>query len=536
MSRLSLSRPLTGREIALAWLGLVIVGALAFVPHIRNGGFYLDDWSNAAGALQPPGGPGFDNALSYFADLTIYRPVLVVYVPLTYFVFGMHMAHHLIWAAFLAVVVVALLYGILRTLGVPWIHAWLMGALVLVYPWFDSTRLWATADQISLSIAFAFGGLWLALVGLSRRRWRWHAAAAALYLLSILTYEVTLPMIVCAGVLYVLRSGWSKARMRWALDLVVVVIGGTWVGTHTMRETSSLSDDLSHLREIVTNGGTLLGKTLLPIGTQRTTLALLAIGLVSLAGLTARLRFPGRFEDAGDWGLVGWLSLVGSGLVAAALGWFMFIPADPYYTPSIYGMTNRVNGLAGIGLVVAVYGAFGVVGTLVGQIRRRTALIGVATTLALGSLLGAAYVDVFRRHSTIWDAAFVAERAGLDELQSRFRSLPEGTTVFVAGYPANQTLGVPIFAATWDIDGMMKTEYHDGTLWGYPVLPGLQLACSKSGIQLVGDGAPTTIAPYGMALIVDLSDDKHAKPTSRRSCQRVIGGYIAGPAYLSVTY
>jgi hypothetical protein len=536
VKHLSLDRTPSGREVTLVWLGLAVLTALAFIPHIRHGGFYLDDWSNAAGALHPPGGDGAGNALSYFADLTIYRPVLVVYVPLTYFVFGMNMALHLTWAAVLAVVVAGLLYGILRTLGVPWIHAGLISALTIVYPWFDSTRLWATADQVTLAVAFALAGLWIALAGLSRGRPKWHIGAAILYLLSILTYEVALPLIAAAGILYTLRGGWRAARLRWAADLIVVVIGGAWVGTHTQRTTSSLGGDLTHLKQIVDAGGTLLGRTLLPLGDQRTTLALACIALALLVGLAARLLLSERAGEDNGWGLAGWLYLTVAGLAVAGLGWFMFIPADPYYTPSIYGMTNRVNGLAGIGLIVAVYGSFGIVGALIAQTRSGLARAGLAVTLALGVVLGIAYVDVLRRHSTIWDAAFVAERSGLTELKSRFPSLPKETTVFVAGYPANQTLGVTIFGASWDVDGMVKTEYDDGTLWAYPVLPGLELACLDDGVSLTGTGAPERTAPYGTVLLIDLGSDHHAKPPDRKACQKAAGSYVPGPLYLSIAY
>jgi hypothetical protein len=529
-----MSRPLSRGEIALAWLALAVIAVLAFTPHIRHGGFYLDDWSNGAGALEPPGGHGFGNALSYFADLTIYRPVLVVYVPLTYFVFGMHMAHHLIWAAFLALFVVAMLYGILRTLGLPWIHAWPITALTLVYPWFDSTRFWATASQVSLSVGLALAGLWIALTVLSRRSWRWHTAAATLYLLSILTYEVTLPLIAAAGLLYTIRAGWKAARLRWAMDLLAVAAGGLWVGTHTARETSSFSENLTHLGEIIREGGMVLGRTLLPVGGEHTTVTLCALAAVTIAGFAALLARPDRFDGQG-WGLAGWLSLVAGGLVVAGLGWFMFIPADPYYTPSVYGMTNRVNGLAGIGLVLAAYGALGIVGTLIGALRARTA-VTVAAVLALGALLGAGYVDVLRRHSTIWDAAYVAERTALDRLQSDFRTLPSGTTMFIAGYPANQTLGVPILAATWDVDGMVKSEYEDGTLWAYAVLPGFHLVCHPDSIGLGGLGAPTTKGSYGTTLLVDLETQRWSKPRSRQACRKVVGSYVPGPLYLSITY
>jgi hypothetical protein len=535
-SRFSLSRTLTVRELAIAWVALVVLGVLAFLPHIRHGGFYSDDWSNAAGALLPPGGPGFGNAVSFFADLTIYRPVLVVYVPFTYLVLGMHMAAHLVWAAALAVLVSALLYGVLRTLGVPWIHAWAIAALTLVYPWFDSIRLWTTADQLSLSISFALAGVWVALAGLSRNSWRWHIGAVSLYLLSILTYEVTLAFIAGVGLLYVLRAGWRASRAPWAVDLAVVVAGGIWVGTHTARTASGLSGDISHLKSIVTQGGTLLGRTVQPLGAQHTTPALCAFAVVLLVGLLAYLYRSERFAGGSGWGLRDWLLLASGGLVVAALGWTMFIPADPYYTPSVYGITNRVNGLAGIGLVIALYGAFGIVGTLVGQLRPRTRTLALATTLVLGVLLGAAFTDVLRRHIGIWNTAFASEMAGLTKLKAQFPTLPENTTLFVAGYPANQTLGVPIMSANWDLDGMVKVEYDDRSLSAYPVLEGTAIECRRLGVGLGGVGAPPITAPYGSARMIDLASGGWSAPNDRRACRAVASRYVAGPLYLSFTY
>src|SRR3954454_11998528 len=109
IEHLRFDRPLTWRELLLAWSGLLLVGFLAFYPLIRHGGFHLDDWSNGAGALYPPKGPGLGNVLDFYEHIALFRPVLIVYVPLTYFVFGMHMGLHLAWSVFLAVSVAALL-------------------------------------------------------------------------------------------------------------------------------------------------------------------------------------------------------------------------------------------------------------------------------------------------------------------------------------------------------------------------------------------------------------------------------------------
>jgi hypothetical protein len=525
------------RGLAVAWLGLALVGALAFGPHVLKGGFYLDDWSNGAETLYPPGGSGFAHAISNFSELTLYRPVLVLYVPLTYLVFGTHMGYQLAWAAGLAMVLAALLYGIFRKLGVPRFHAWFIAALTIVYPWYDSTRFWQTADQATVSIVFLCAGLWIALTGLSRRSWRLHCLAAALYLLSILTYEVTLPLVAVLGALYVLRAGWRAARIRWAVDLVVAVIGGLWVGLQTNHESYGLSADFTHFKEIVTSGGTILGRSLFPLGSQRTTIAIVLIALVMIGGLIAYLSPRTRARFQSGWNLGSWLLLAAGGLVVAVLGWAMFIPANPYYTPSIYGVTNRVNALAGIGLVIAIYAVFGVAGALVASLRPKLHVLG-GLTVVLGLLLAFGYAKVLERHSKIWNAAYSAEAAGIGELRMQFPKLPAGTTVFVADYPAYQTLGVPIFSANWDVNGMIKLQYKTPFLSAYPIIPGLSLACHPTGVGLQGAGAGPSGAtvPYGMARLLDVRTGQHSQPRNIRQCKAVAGSYPAGPLSRSLTY
>ncbi|HXS47846.1 MAG TPA: hypothetical protein VN756_10330, partial [Solirubrobacterales bacterium] len=271
------ARRLGPGELALAGLGLATVALLVYLPHIQDGGFYSDDWADAAARFYPPGGPGLDNVLSYFSGLFPYRPALILYIPLKYYVFGADMALQLAWTVALGVIVATLLYGILRFFNVPWYHAWLIAALTLVYPWFDSTRFWEAASLSTFAIALALGGLWVALVGLVRRSWPLHACAAVLYLVSILAYEITLPMIAAAGLLYVFRFGWRNARGRWGVDLVVVCAAGLWNATHTNRAVSGISGNLDHLGDIVVASGTILGRTVYPLGPTGHTTTMLAL-------------------------------------------------------------------------------------------------------------------------------------------------------------------------------------------------------------------------------------------------------------------
>lgn len=535
-------RPVTRRprpsfkEIAIASLALAAVATVAFLPHIRHGGFYLDDWTDAAARFYPPGGPGLGNVLNYYSGLFPYRPALILYVPLKYYIFGANMALQLTWTIALGVIAAILLYGILRFFSVPWYHAWLIAALTLVYPWFDSTRFWEAASLSTIAIVLALAGFWVALVGLERRSWPLHVCAAALYLTSILTYEITLPLIAGAGILYTIRFGWRRAWPRWSIDLLVVCVAGAWNAVHTNRAVSGISGSLDHLGQIITAGGTLLGRTLYPLGPHGcTTTTLVLFGAVILVGVGAYFEMRGHREEPG-WGLKHWILLAAAGLAISVLGWAMFIPADPYYTPSIYGITNRVNALAGFGLVVTGYAAIGIATSLAAILFPRTQRLVPLVVVALGLALGATYLHVVERHSRIWNAAYQAEREGMDRIRHTFPNLPPESMVITSNYPAYQAIGVPIFAAGWDLNGMIKLEYDDGTLSAFPRIEGLETVCHSGAIGVHGSLTPETMVSYGKAHLLDLQTGRHSTPHSRRQCRAAVNRYLPGPMYILPSY
>ena len=257
--------------------------------------------------------------------------------------------------------------------------------------------------------------------------------------------------------------------------------------------------------------------------------------LILSAGSVAYLLFRDRFAGR-KWGLREWLLMAFGGLTVIVLGWTMFIPADSYYTPSIYGELNRINGLAAYGVVLLLYGSFGVVASLVGQSSRRAPLIApvVLTVLVVG-LLGA-YLHVLRRHIQIWNLAYAAERAAISTTQKAFPRLASGTTVFGASYPTSEVPGVPIITATWDYAGMLRMEYDDSTLYGYPVLPELSVGCGKSAVVLKRDRVVEERARYGAVRLLNLATGEHSSPGNREACWRVASRYRSGPLYLSPSY
>jgi hypothetical protein len=535
-----LDRPLTWRELALAWGALAVLAVVGYISLVLHGGFHLDDWSNGAGTFYPPGGRSISHSLEWFKTLTFFRPVLVLYVPLTYVVFGMHEHVFLAWAVALALAGICLFYGILRKLGVPWIHALVIAGLVLIFPWFDSTKMMPSAGVISLSIFFLMAGVWISLVGLDRRDKRLHFLAALFYLLSILSYEITLPLIAFLGFIYLFRAGWKEARWRWAVDIVVVVAGGIWNLTHTARETSGISGDLHHLREIIDGGGTILGQTVWPAKTPQTTPVLIGLAVVLGVGLlvwwSERDSEPRGGSGGFNWGLRGWLLLAGGGIAVFVLGWVIFIPANPYYTPVIWGVTNRVNGLAGFGTVITVYAALGVLGNLLGRLIGGVKLAPAAITLALAAVLGLGYGIVLHNHIGMWNAAWVSEEEGLAKITARYPTLPPSTTIFATNWPGNETLGVPIFSATWDLDGMLKDHYKTAEVSGYPLLEGWAMKCTPETVEMEAGGTTISYAEYGKARIVNLAEEKAFIPKDQKSCEKALTQVAPAPLYLSYEY
>jgi hypothetical protein len=524
------------RELAIAALVLTVVGVAGYAANILDSGFSTDDWSNAALSLQSSDGVG--GVLRSYADLTPYRPVLILYVPATYWVFGIHMGLHLAWAVVLAIFVSTMLYGILRSCGLARTHALAIGILLLIYPWADSTRMWPTASMATFAIGLALAGVWVALAGLRAGSYRRHALAVALYLLSALTYELTVGLICSAGLLYVLRAGWRPAWRRWAADLVAMGAAAAWNFSTTPRTAATdLSALLDHLWSIVVQGGSIVAYSAHPLaGPDRKTLVLLV--LLGVLVLTVAVAVIARRSPRWNGRLRSWLLLFAAGAAVTVLGWAPFVPADPYYTPSIYGFTNRVNALAAVGVVMALYALAGMIGALVGAARPRSPLVATAVTLVLAAVLGAGYLKVLDRHSDLWVGAFRGEMAALGQIRGAYPKLPDGAVVHTFGYPGYQAPGVPVFAVSWDLRSALKLQYKDDSVGGYPVVAPAAVRCEPAGVVIAGGTAfaePRT-TPYGDAILFDVPTGRHAQPRDIGECRRSLPAFTPGPLELQVDY
>ncbi|MCA1684214.1 MAG: hypothetical protein LC708_03710, partial [Actinobacteria bacterium] len=379
------ARPAAG-ELVLATLALAAVAAAAFGPYVARGGLYWDDWENAATTRHPPA--GFVGPVEL--RLLAYRPVLALLLPLPHELAGTHAAAQLAIAVGLVVAMVSCFYLLLRTAGLPALHAGPIALLTLLFPYSTATRLWPTGAINNVAVALLLLGLCAGLRGLEargRQATRLRVAAAVLYVLAVLTYEaVAVPALVGSLGLYALRGGWPAALRQWRWQAASIVAATLLVVLATTREAQSPAGALSHAAAIAGQATTLLGRALVPVG-QPPVPAVLA-GLLALFGLSAWLvrRLPADHPARTQTALG--VRLLGVGALAVAAGYAMFVPSSSQYEPLNGGTGDRMNLVAALGFATAAWATALTVGGLAGgAVGARARWAPGALAAAVGTLV-----------------------------------------------------------------------------------------------------------------------------------------------------
>jgi hypothetical protein len=208
----------------------------------------------------------------------------------------------------------------------------------------------------------------------------------------------------------------------------------------------------------------------------------------------------------------------------------MLVPADPYYTPYPTGMANRINALASVGLVVLLYATVATAGLLAGPLMRWQSRAWGLVPVVCGALLLGAYAKTLDDHMKTWDTAFAAEMAMLGQLRHVVPSPPPDATLITFGAPSYQALGVPVFAASWDLDGAVKIQYNRGDLSAFPMLEGMEMRCSGDAmVAMQGETAVSHRVRYGSAFLIDVPTGRVERPANASSCRRDLPRFAPGP-------
>ena len=520
-------------ELVLVGMLLLGLGAVVFGPHVRDGGFYSDDWA-AAAEYQAGAGEGVVEALAGATNPTLlaFRPLLALVLPLPHALFGLDPRGHLALAIVLGVLASLCLYVLLRTVSIERLHAGAIAALVLVFPWSDATRLWPTASANNLALCLYLLGAVVALHGLrhaGRRGRALHAGALCLYVLSVLTYEVAALAILAGGPpLYALCSTWSRALWRWPWDVVAVGAALALVALNTPRELRAPGELLARAWMFADEGLALLAAAALPFGSlpRLAVLAAMAVVIGASAAL-ARTLAPGDPERAA---LRRWLCVALAGALAIVLGYAMFVPGEDHYSPLKDGLSNRINLLAAIGHVTLVY-AVAVLGALLvartwGGVPGRTAALALPAIAAGALALG--YASEVRVHM----AGYFRTTDYQDRLIALIRAevrAPSEATIYTFGQRVYTAPGLASFRH-WDLKGAVRVALADPTLDAYPIYPGVEWACGASSMHPRSRfySAEQSLSAYGKGVWVDLASGRAVLVRSRAQCLALQASFRPG--------
>jgi hypothetical protein len=511
------------KELGAAAVLFALLALVAYGYHVAHGGFYTDDWANAAG-YHFADSPRYWNAVAEIRQVVGGRPVMALLLPLPHALLGLDPTLHLALAALLGIAAALCLFVLLRTLEMPPAHAWAIAALALLFPWSDSLRLWPAASLNTISICFFLVGLTIALRGFrysGRRGTAMHAGAALLYLLSVLTYEVTAAAALLAGLLYLGRAPRPVVLRAWLVD-VVAVMGGlifSLTATVSSRHVGSLSERVGDLPRFTREFLLLLAAALQPFGTMGRPLQALLLLLAGVVIVAALL----RLRRHGDPALRFWLRWAAIGLVAVGAAYFMFLgshlhPLDP-------GIDNRINVFAGLGVCLLVYAIVACAAhLLVGSHSLATGLaLGLAAVIAVG------YGTRLASDEADWKNAADRQAEIVKGADAGLSSVPRGTTVLSFGAPAQTAPGVPVFSRFWDLGGALRLHSGGAVTSAYPVYEGVSVSCERRLAIDGGEGYGRFELPYQRLYFGDLDAGRGAWVASRASCDKALRRLRPGP-------
>lgn len=522
------SKPLTRREAAIASGLLLVVATAVYGSHVIRGGWYLDDWINVA-RMSAAGDPL--SALEVVGGDT-YRLGLAASLVLLHSLAGDGQWPYLAIGVVLTALQGSLFYLVLRRLGLRALVAAAAAGIFVVLPCIDATRLWMTATPIQIAGSLYLLGVLTALHGLRqpsrRRRVIWHTGAVALYVMSMLTYELVAGVVVVTALLYATAGSRRAAGKRLIADLAGVAATFAYIVPEAASDRGA-DTSLTYLwdrgiqlwtpaeqvfRSLIPWSDVLGG----PVG-----LILLVLGIAGAA-------IAMRRGDASGAGLRAWIAIAGLSAVFAAAGLVMLLPADPYFVPRVSGLGNRVSAFAAFGAVVLLIAmiviAFGGIGAV---LRRPRA--GLTVALVVIAVATVTMTTRELRQQDAWAQSWTDQQAILSAVRTALDGRVEGPTAVVTFRHMTFILpaDVSVFAYSWDLRGALMHTFGSPQIFGRPWVAGS--ACGPAGVIFPGAGDDLSgAAPYGYApslFFVDASTAAGIPVPDRGACESAVAT-IAG--------
>jgi len=490
----------------VTFLGLLIV--ICAAPYISGLGFYADDWAFLSRLSLHPD-QSFIGLLTYFGSIENIapRPLQAFELVGLYKLFGLnptpgHVVNHLVlWLG------VGFLYLAARRVTGSRGFALVLAIIYVTLPHFDTTRFWLAAYQANASLMFFAASAYCLARHCDAPRWRygWLAAALLAMSLSVLAYELFLPLLLLLPlVIWSVRGRRNATAKPQAIrDLFVQLAGIVAVVLALVAFKLHVDDGLHQWR-----GANFLGKVLW-LYASAVRAEFVYLGALFPVHVVKLLSAHGTVLSASAGVLAGlftatYLTLTPVSLQrnefplwALPIGLLVFVAGYGVLLQNFMagfgqgtGIANRINIASAIGLALVALGLVSVLSRLLPTRQKTTILLTVLVVGVAGGTMRNATSGV------AWaEAAEIADQT-LAEITRIMPEPPVGSSILVYGMcpyhgPA------PVYESSWDLSGRLAL------LYGHPGVTADILDASSTIL-------PTGIAiyeysyPYGDLMVVDL--------------------------------
>jgi hypothetical protein len=465
-------------------LGLSGLALGIYLPFAVRAGWYYDDWA-LFGAMHNAGA-SWAQRFNACVQATSDGRKLECSFPFAEFqLWGSHRVAYALVSIGLLVLMAGLAYGILRRCRLAWPWAAAAAALLIVFPGSDSTRLWPNASIGEYVVSLVLIGILIVLTAL-RRDTRWpqlilHAVAALLSVVAMLTYEIAVPLVALSGLIYWAAHRNRRALWRGAVDLGIAAAFVIYRLTLAPVDPASgfvehrtLGGYLSHAWKLLETAWSTWHQAFAPgwVGVA-------AIAIVLLAAAVYFIRTPDVRRR-----LLPWFTLLAASVVVAGVSALAFVTANDLYLLDLDGTFNRLNLPGSFAYACAFVALLGLIYELVRRLvpMRRIALlaVGVLAAASVWHQLG-----ISAAHKRAWEVSWSEQKTALAGYRVAVQGLPSDARLIGMGAPLYEDGFVPVFAASWDLQGAIAYTTAVKPPAAMPLDPTLQ--CGASG--LVSGGA-----------------------------------------------
>jgi hypothetical protein len=453
---------------------LIIIASLLQAFIVKGLGFYSDDWVFMSIFHNSKDASLLGLMRSFFAEpLVVVRPVFVLQLAVLYKLFGTNPLGYHIANSLVVISEVIFLYLGLSKLGLSRVIAVSLPLIYILLPHYSTTNIWMACFNANISMAFFFLNFYanLKFANSSKNgvvKWAWLLIALASLVLSVLAYEVVVPLFLLTFLIVwkfsIKSSRYSIFNLKERINVLLILdlllfascllfkilntdrqggFNGNYVGQiYSTARAAVLNDFFVY--------GLKLPRILWKMVVLYTTIPLMISGVGVFLLIFIYVIKIGKQQLLFNY----WIKVMAVGIVVYFAGYAIFLATAQIQITST-GISNRVETAAAVGVAICFLGAIGLLCSFIKseQLRR------VAFSVLIAALCSSGYI-IKCTIASFFASSYALQLQTLDSLFASFRVFNSKDTLILDGLCPYEG-PAPVFECYWDIKGAMQTHYGD---------------------------------------------------------------------------